>query len=94
MYVRQSRELRNLIDSVSCTHMSRFLSSEAPRLPLTNCSMSAECRCSPPHHDDSRSLPRRTQDLWSPARGGYGGEEPQLLVKPDTSTRLTGYPPK
>jgi hypothetical protein len=43
MYVRQSRELRNLIDSVSCTHMSRFLSSEAPRLPLTNCSMSAEC---------------------------------------------------
>src|SRR5713101_7535861 len=44
MYVRQSRELRNLIDSVSCTDMG---------------------------------LPRRTQDLWSPGRGGYGGEEPR-----------------
>jgi hypothetical protein len=53
----------------------RFLSREAPRLPLENCSMSAECRCSYQHHDDRRGLSRRTQDLWSPGRGGNRGEE-------------------
>jgi hypothetical protein len=54
---------------------TRFLSKEAPRVPLKNCSMSAECRCSYQHHGDRRSLSRRTQDLWSPGRGSYGGEE-------------------
>ena len=54
---------------------TRFLSSEAPRLPLKHCSMSAVCRCSYHHHDDRRSLSRRSQDLWSPGSGGYGGED-------------------
>jgi hypothetical protein len=54
---------------------SRFLSKEAPRLPLKHCSMNAECRCSYQHHDDRRTSSRRTPDLWSPGRGDYGGEE-------------------
>jgi hypothetical protein len=54
---------------------TRFLSKEAPQLPLKHCSMSAGCRCSYQHHDDRRSLSRRTPDLWSPGRAAYGGEE-------------------
>jgi hypothetical protein len=54
---------------------SRFLSKEAPGLPLKACSMSAECRCSYQHHDDRRGLSRRTPDVWSPGHVGYSGEE-------------------
>lgn len=54
---------------------TRFLSKEAPGLPLKHCSMCAECRCSYQHHDDRRGLTRRTPDVWSPGRVGYGGEE-------------------
>jgi hypothetical protein len=54
---------------------TRFLSKEAPGLPLNHCSMSAKCRCSYQHHDDRRGLERRTPDPWSPGRVGYSGEE-------------------
>jgi hypothetical protein len=54
---------------------TRFLSREALQLPLMNCSMSAECRCWYRHHDDRRSLSRRSQDPWSPALANYRGEE-------------------
>ena len=54
---------------------TRFLSKEAPRLPLEHCAMGAECRCSYQHHEDRRSLSRRTPDLWSPGRSSYRGEE-------------------
>jgi hypothetical protein len=54
---------------------ARFLSKEAPTLPLKHCSMRAECRCAYQHYDDRRSLSRRTPDLWSPGRDGHGGEE-------------------
>jgi hypothetical protein len=54
---------------------TRFLSKEAPVLPLRHCSMGAECRCSYQHHHDRRGSPRRTPDLWSPGRVVYGGEE-------------------
>ena len=54
---------------------TRFLSKEAPGLPLKHCSRSAECRCSYLHHDDRRGLQRRTPDLWSPGRVRYGGED-------------------
>jgi len=50
----------------------RFLSSEAPRLPLEACT-ATECRCRYRHHDDRRRGPRRAAD------GGfarpYGGQE-------------------
>jgi hypothetical protein len=54
---------------------TRFLSKEAPGLPLKACSMSAKCRCSYQHHDDRRGLSRRTPDVWSPGRVSYSGEE-------------------
>jgi hypothetical protein len=54
---------------------SRFLSKEAPGLPLKACSMSAKCRCSYQHHDDRRGLSRRTPDVWNPGRVSYSGEE-------------------
>ena len=40
----------------------RFLSREAPRLPLPGCD-SAECRCSYQHHEDRRQQSRRASDV-------------------------------
>jgi hypothetical protein len=57
---------------------TRFLSIEAPLLPLAGCSMSAKCRCSYQHHDDRRGLSRRTPDVWNPGRVSYSGEERRL----------------
>jgi hypothetical protein len=48
----------------------RFLSREAPPLPLAACTVSP-CRCSYKHYDDRRTKPRRASDrigqpaLWS-----------------------------
>jgi hypothetical protein len=53
----------------------RFLSKDAPHLPLKGCPTAGKCRCSYQHHVDRRISPRRTQDLWSPGRAGYAGEE-------------------
>jgi hypothetical protein len=39
----------------------RYLSREAPRLPLADCG-NPECRCHYAHHDDRRALPRRVAD--------------------------------
>src|SRR5882757_6786346 len=71
----------SIISNASCCPAAmgllgtRFLSREAPRLPLKNCSMSAACRCSYQHHDDRRGSSRRTHDLWNPGHGSYGGKE-------------------
>lgn len=47
----------------------RFLSTEAPRLPLPECD-AAECQCRFAHHPDRRS----NRDRRSPfAPGGFGG---------------------
>ncbi len=40
----------------------RLLSAEAPRLPLPDCAMPADCRCTYRHHDDRRAGPRRARD--------------------------------
>jgi hypothetical protein len=40
----------------------RFLSREAPPLPLKNCS-SATCDCHYQHHEDRRKGPRRARDM-------------------------------
>ena len=44
----------------------RFLSKEAPRLPLIDCTSAATCKCAYRHHKDRRSTPRR----WSDQGGG------------------------
>jgi hypothetical protein len=47
----------------------RYLATEAPQLPLAECSMSASCECRFIHHDDRRS----GRDRRSPfAPGGVG----------------------
>src|SRR3981189_1697712 len=44
----------------------RFLSDEAPRLPLPECSSPWRCKCVYRHHPDRRAIPRRETD-----RGGF-----------------------
>lgn len=43
----------------------RFLSSEAPRLPLANCD-AASCACKYRHYDDRRAGPRRAEEAGAP----------------------------
>lgn len=44
----------------------RFLSTEAPKLPLTGC-QSASCKCRYAHHADRREgSDRRNRDVWNP----------------------------
>jgi len=46
----------------------RFLSDEAPLLPLENCDRRASCRCRYRHFTDRRTEPRRESDLGLPTR--------------------------
>jgi hypothetical protein len=41
---------------------ARFLSAEAPRLPLAQCSTPTSCGCAYKHHPDRRGSPRRKDD--------------------------------
>jgi len=43
----------------------RYLSSEAPRLPLANCDAAA-CGCKYRHFDDRRAGPRRAEEVGVP----------------------------
>jgi hypothetical protein len=59
----------------------RFLSLEAPSLPLNDCSKPAQCQCRYRHHGDRRDEPRRDADAGLPGqpwhveerRAGGGG---------------------
>jgi hypothetical protein len=53
----------------------RFLSREAPRLPLSNCVLSEGCSCSYQHHDDRRERPRRGEDVGAMTRDEFRGLE-------------------
>ncbi|HZF18059.1 MAG TPA: hypothetical protein VE046_19185 [Steroidobacteraceae bacterium] len=52
----------------------RFLSKEAPKLPLPECTMPASCRCAYKHHTDRRAAPRRWSDQGGAARVRPQGE--------------------
>lgn len=52
----------------------RFLSSEAPRLPLGNCT-AATCTCKYAHHEDRRRGPRRSSDATGLSRGYWNAME-------------------
>jgi hypothetical protein len=41
---------------------TRFLSAEAPRLPLAQCTTPQSCGCAYKHHDDRRGQPRRKNE--------------------------------
>lgn len=51
----------------------RYLSGEAPPLPLADCTMNA-CTCRYRHHQDRRSSPRRDSDVVG-ARANWAGKE-------------------
>jgi hypothetical protein len=53
---------RNCCHSARVLKGQRFLSREAPQLPLKNCA-NAECTCYYTHHDDRRGGPRRARDM-------------------------------
>lgn len=52
----------------------RFLSSEAPRLPLPDCTMKGKCTCRFRHHADRRSDRRRSRDAGMSDGNFYGME--------------------
>ncbi len=58
---------------------TRYLSREAPRLPLPECASPASCSCSYKHHVDRRGQPRRKDDLSGLRRGLLSGTERRML---------------
>jgi hypothetical protein len=57
----------------------RFLSREAPKLPLRNCAC-ANCECRYAHHEDRRRGPRRAREMGV-ALDGYDGQEKRTAPK-------------
>jgi hypothetical protein len=49
-------------DAVEARRTTRFLSGDAPRLPLPECSTSDTCTCVYKHHADRRAQPRRLDE--------------------------------
>jgi hypothetical protein len=52
----------------------RFLSKDAPRLPLKECTSPDGCKCAYRHHKDRRSTPRRWSDQGGVNRQRNQGE--------------------
>jgi hypothetical protein len=53
----------------------RFLSAQAPRLPLAKCPLPGSCVCYYKHHADRRAQPRRRDDVMGLRRRGYTADE-------------------
>jgi hypothetical protein len=53
---------RNCCQEARALQGHRFVSREAPALPLKNCS-SDDCQCHYQHYDDRRAGPRRARDM-------------------------------
>jgi hypothetical protein len=53
---------RNCCHSARVLKGRRFLSRDAPALPLKNC-ISEDCTCHYTHHEDRRTGPRRARDM-------------------------------
>lgn len=55
--------------SAAQAHLNeRFLSEDAPRLPLDDCNDPSQCRCTYHHFDDRRTALRRESDMGMPVR--------------------------
>jgi len=63
----------------------RFLSTQAPRLPLPDCAIPATCRCSYQKFDDRRDEPRRAED----AGGARGSRQPGTERRSSRGRRST-----
>lgn len=55
----------------------RFLSAEAPTLPLAACDSAQKCTCRHQHFEDRRHLQRRGDDHWESGRQWIGPERRQ-----------------
>ena len=64
----------------------RYLSAEAPRLPLDGCDKPGGCQCRYRHHPDRRVGPRRAVENFRPARY-WRGDEKRLI----SGRRSTDY---
>src|SRR5580704_6485477 len=53
----------------------RFLSNEAPHLPLSECSAGVSCPCSYKHYEDRRGPPRRAEELTGFRRPNPAAQE-------------------
>ena len=58
----------------------RFLSGEAPQLPLADCGNPRRCACYYQHHSDRRSNKRRARDSGLPARD-YPGRDRRGIAR-------------
>jgi hypothetical protein len=64
----------------------RFLSADAPRLPLPDCTSPARCQCRYQHYTDRRATKRRSEDrggLPHPFTGDEKRKPPQGRRKSD-----------
>ncbi len=57
----------------------RFLSKDAPRLPLPECARASDCGCYYQHHEDRRGDPRREAELHGFHPQGYTGQDRRRL---------------
>jgi hypothetical protein len=62
-------------EAVQARRATRFLSSDAPRLPLPECSTSDTCTCVYKHHADRRVEPRRQDEKDGLRRNGTVTQE-------------------
>ena len=62
-------------EAVQARRTARFLSNEAPRLPLAECSTSDTCTCVYKHHADRRAHPRRQDETDGLRRSGKVTQE-------------------
>ena len=61
-------------EAASALRNHRFLSKDAPRLPLVGCSSPETCRCIYRHHADRRGKPRRSTDRGEPPKSNSDAE--------------------
>jgi hypothetical protein len=59
--------------------VTRYLSDDAPRLPLAACTTPDSCACYYKHYSDRRAQPRRRDELVGLRRKGYGAQERRRL---------------
>jgi hypothetical protein len=62
-------------EAAQCLRSARFLSADAPSLPLADCISRESCSCSYKHHRDRRGQPRRRDELLGMHRAGLVSNE-------------------
>lgn len=65
-------------DAVQARRTARYLSKEAPRLPLAECTSSDTCSCVYKHHADRRVQPRRQDETGELRRNAKVAQERRL----------------